>query len=108
LAQSGHQYLRCEGALSGVERTTAGRQLRLRLRRNDLLKILCPDWVGKKRAGVNNGVNNSKLEVTVHFPEHGAANGTGPNQQIIGGSEQARHGRKLLDHSAKHWVSGQP
>jgi hypothetical protein len=81
--------------------------LRLRLRRNDLLKILRFDWSGKD-AGVNNGVNNSKLEVTVHFPEHGAANGTGPNQQIIGGSEQARHGGKLLDQFAKHWVSGQP
>ena len=43
LAQSGHTELHCTCPLLGVERTTFGGELHLRLCRNDLLKISVPD-----------------------------------------------------------------
>jgi len=51
LALSGHSYLHCTRPLSGVERTTVGGKLHLRLCRNDLLKISRPERSKKTRWG---------------------------------------------------------
>ena len=49
--------MRCTCLLLGVERTTFGGELHLRLCRNDLLKISVPD-MGEQTGWVNTGVNN--------------------------------------------------
>jgi hypothetical protein len=55
LAQSGHADRRLECPLLGVERTTFGGKLRLRLRRSDFLKISAPVWSEKTRRGKQRG-----------------------------------------------------